>query len=83
MPQPSERQQQASSCCMYEAQIEDSRTTYRVVVGIILIFGIRVRAIFDTFASHSFVGRAFASLHELGIGPLLHAREVQISDHIL
>lgn len=51
--------------------------------GIILISSIRVHALFDTCASHSFASQAYASLHGLEIGPLLNAREVQIFDHIL
>lgn len=54
VPQQSEQRQQASSGSVYEAQIEDSTTADRVVAGINLIFGIRVRALFDICASHSF-----------------------------
>ncbi len=44
---------------MYVVQVEEASAAEDVVAGIILINNIRVRALFDTGASHSFIDRLF------------------------
>nr|CAD1838552.1 unnamed protein product [Ananas comosus var. bracteatus] len=46
------------------------------VAGIILLYGIRVRALFDTGASHSFIDRLFTELHGIPLVSLLHPDEL-------
>ena len=38
-----------------------------VVAGMVLINGVRSRAMFDTGATHSFISRAFARMHDIPI----------------
>nr|CAD1834482.1 unnamed protein product [Ananas comosus var. bracteatus] len=54
-----------------------------VVAGIILLNGIRVRALFDTGASHFFIDWLFAELHGIPLVSLLHPGRVVVPDHSL
>ncbi len=54
-----------------------------VLAGIILINAIRGRALFETGASHSFIGCLFTELHGIKIVPTLHPGQVFVLDHIL
>ncbi len=56
---------------MYEAQAEEALAAENVVEGIILINSIRVLALFDFGASHSFIDRLFAELHGIELVPTL------------
>nr|CAD1825884.1 unnamed protein product [Ananas comosus var. bracteatus] len=79
----SEGSRQAPSGRMYAAQTEEAAAAEDVVAGIILLGGIRVRALFDTGASHSFIDRLFAELHGIPLVPLLHTGRVVVPDHVL
>nr|CAD1823326.1 unnamed protein product [Ananas comosus var. bracteatus] len=68
---------------MYAAQTEEAAAAENVVAGIILLYGIRVRALFDTGASHSFIDRLFAELHGIPLVSLLHPGRVVVPDHSL
>nr|CAD1839588.1 unnamed protein product [Ananas comosus var. bracteatus] len=68
---------------MYAAQTEEAAAAKDVVAGIILLDGIRVRALFDTAASHSFIDRLFAELHGIPLIFLLHTGHVVVPNHIL
>nr|CAD1837570.1 unnamed protein product [Ananas comosus var. bracteatus] len=61
---PGQRQSQSprqgSSGRMYAAQTEEAAAAEEVVAGIIMLYDVRVRALFDTGASHSFIDRQFA-----------------------
>ncbi len=63
--------------------MEDATAADHLVAGIILITAVLARALFDTGVSHSFISRAFASLHGLEVGSIPRALEVQIFDHVL
>nr|CAD1842419.1 unnamed protein product [Ananas comosus var. bracteatus] len=78
-----EGSRQAPSGCMYMAQTEEAAAAENVVAGIILLNGIRVRALFDTGASHSFLDRLFAELHGIPLVSLLHLGWVVVPDHSL
>nr|CAD1829420.1 unnamed protein product [Ananas comosus var. bracteatus] len=64
-PQQPEAPRTAPSGRLYAAQAEDPAVPTDVVTGIILIKGIRARALFDTGASNSFIGMSFAKSHEI------------------
>nr|CAD1821743.1 unnamed protein product [Ananas comosus var. bracteatus] len=68
---------------MYAAQTEEAAAAENVVAGIILLYGIRARALFDTGASHSFIDRLFAELHGIPFASLLHPGRVVVPDHFL
>nr|CAD1834977.1 unnamed protein product [Ananas comosus var. bracteatus] len=68
---------------MYAAQTEEAAAAEDVIAGIILLDGIRVRALFDTGASHSFIDRLFAELHGILLVSLLHPGHVVVPDHTL
>ncbi|XP_020082042.1 uncharacterized protein LOC109705703 [Ananas comosus] len=58
----------ASSGRVFATQVEEqSAVPEDVVAGIILINGIRARALFETGASHSFIGASFAKTHGMEI----------------
>nr|CAD1821801.1 unnamed protein product [Ananas comosus var. bracteatus] len=78
-----EGSRQAPSGRMYAAQTEEAAAAENVVAGIILLYGIRVRALFDTGASHSFIDRLFAELHGIPFVSLLHPGRVVVPDHSL
>nr|CAD1832745.1 unnamed protein product [Ananas comosus var. bracteatus] len=79
----SEGFRQAPSGRLYAAQTEEAAAAEDVVAGIILLDGIRVRALFDTGASHSFIDWVFAELHGIPLVPLLHTGHVVVPDHVL
>jgi len=68
---------------MYAAQTEEAAAAENVVAGIILLYGIRARALFDTGASHSFIDRLFAELHGIPLVSLLHPGRVVVPEHSL
>nr|CAD1840548.1 unnamed protein product [Ananas comosus var. bracteatus] len=68
---------------MYAAQTEEAAAAEDVVAGIILLDGIRVRALFDTGASHLFIDRLFAVLHGIPLVSLLYPGHVVVPDHTL
>nr|CAD1844154.1 unnamed protein product [Ananas comosus var. bracteatus] len=78
----SEGSRQAPSGLMYAAQTEEAAVAEDVVVGFILLNGIRVRTLFDTGASHSFIYRLFAELRGISLVTLLHPGHVVVPDHI-
>nr|CAD1823370.1 unnamed protein product [Ananas comosus var. bracteatus] len=78
-----EGSRQATSGRMYVAQTEEAAAAENVVAGIILLNGIRVHALFDTGASHSFIDRLFAELHGIPFVSLLHPGRVVVPDHSL
>nr|CAD1817110.1 unnamed protein product [Ananas comosus var. bracteatus] len=71
----SESSQQGSSGRMYAAQTEGAAAAQEVVAGIIMLYDIRVRALFDTGASHSFIDRQFAELHSIQLSLRGRVRE--------
>nr|CAD1821723.1 unnamed protein product [Ananas comosus var. bracteatus] len=79
----SEGSRQAPSGGMYAAQTEEAAAAEDVIAGIILLDGIRVRALFDTGASHSFIDRLFVELHGIPFIFLLHPGQVVVPDHTL
>ncbi|XP_020080802.1 uncharacterized protein LOC109704476 [Ananas comosus] len=68
-PRQPEPARSAPSGRMYAAPVhveEPSEVGERnVVAGIILVKGVRARALFDTGASHSFISRSFAQAHDI------------------
>nr|CAD1835013.1 unnamed protein product [Ananas comosus var. bracteatus] len=68
---------------MYAAQTEEAAAAENVVAGIILLYGIQVRVLFDTGASHSFIDGLFAELHGIPLTSLLHPGRVIVLDHSL
>nr|CAD1830060.1 unnamed protein product [Ananas comosus var. bracteatus] len=48
-----------------------------------MLYDIRIRALFDTGASHSFIDRQFAELHSIHLAPTLHLGRVIVPDHTL
>nr|CAD1829473.1 unnamed protein product [Ananas comosus var. bracteatus] len=78
-----EGSRQAPSGRMYAAQTEEATAAENVVAGIILLHGIQVRALFDTGASHSFIDRLFAELHDIPLVSLLHPGRLVVPDHTL
>lgn len=68
---------------MYAAQTEEAAAAEKVVTSIIVINDIRVRELFDTSLSHSFIYRLFAELHGIELVPTLHPKWVIIPNHTL
>nr|CAD1837632.1 unnamed protein product [Ananas comosus var. bracteatus] len=79
----SEGSRQAPSGPLYAAQTEEAAAAEDVVAGIILLDGIRIRALFDTGASHSFIDWLFTELHGIPLVSLLHPGHVVVPGHIL
>nr|CAD1829905.1 unnamed protein product [Ananas comosus var. bracteatus] len=79
----SEGSRQAQSGHLYAAQTEEAAAAEDVVAGIILLDSIRVRALCDTGASHSFIDRLFTELHGIPMFSLLHPGRVVVPDHSL
>ncbi|XP_020080936.1 uncharacterized protein LOC109704590, partial [Ananas comosus] len=56
---------------MYAAQVQEEELIEaeerNVVAGMVLVNGVRARALFDTGASHSFINRSFAQVHDIEI----------------
>ncbi|XP_020099005.1 uncharacterized protein LOC109717570 [Ananas comosus] len=57
----------APSGRVFAAQAEDPAVVDDVVAGIVLLYGIRSCALFDTGASHSFISSSFARTHDIEI----------------
>ncbi|XP_020080886.1 uncharacterized protein LOC109704553, partial [Ananas comosus] len=70
-PRQLEPARSAPSGRMYAAQVQEEEPTEaeerNVVACMILVNGVRARALFDTGASHSFINRSFAQVHDIEI----------------
>nr|CAD1837167.1 unnamed protein product [Ananas comosus var. bracteatus] len=69
MPRQPEVTRSAPSGRVVAAQVQAEEPAeaeeHRLVAGMVLINGIRSRALFDTGAMHSFISRSFARMHDI------------------
>lgn len=68
---------------MYEVQAKDGSTTKDVISDIIIINNIRVGALLDINASHSFTNWLFAEWYGIRIIPTLHPQRILVFNHTL
>ncbi|XP_020102373.1 uncharacterized protein LOC109719935 [Ananas comosus] len=83
-PAPSSRvdtPRPAPSGRVFAAQAEEPAVVDDVVAGIVLIYGTRSRALFDTGASHSFISSSFAKMHDIEISDSADAWWVYAPEH--
>lgn len=67
VPRQSEGPRSVPSGRVFAAQVEEPAAVDVVVAGIVLINGIRSRALFDTGASHSFICQSVTSIHGIEV----------------
>nr|CAD1834690.1 unnamed protein product [Ananas comosus var. bracteatus] len=69
VPRQSEATRSASSRRVFAAQTQAEEPAEaddrHILVGMVLINGVRSRAMFDTGATHSFISRSFARMHDI------------------
>nr|CAD1829299.1 unnamed protein product [Ananas comosus var. bracteatus] len=71
----------APSGRVFAAQAEDPAVVDDVVAGIVLLYGTRSRALFDTGASHSFISSSFAKTYNIEISDRPDAWWVYAPEH--